>query len=284
MDQDPSGLKKDEMSRQPVDHHADSFKLAGPEEQKTQQASKPSWGFLATAGFGILVWAVFLAVQLFIAGWFIAAEVERAPDAEMEVIASRLDQNGLLVSLATMATAVLCSCLVFLLIKLRRGPSVTRYLCFLPVSPRVLLRWLGLTLLFILASDTTTHLLGKPIVHEFMVQAYRTAVFAPLFWVTIIVAAPMFEEIFFRGFLFQGFQHSRFGIMGAVLITSFAWAVIHSQYGVYEHATIFLGGILLGLARVRTGSLFTVMAMHALFNLVAVVQVVVCLHLGSCGG
>jgi hypothetical protein len=109
---------------------------------------------------------------------------------------------------------------------------------------------------------------------DFMVDAYATAYFAPLFWLAIIVAAPLFEEVFFRGFLFEGFQHSRLGPLGAVFLTSLAWTILHVQYGAYELGTIFGLGVVFGVARLKTQSIYPPLAMHSLFNLFAMAQLV----------
>ena len=125
-----------------------------------------------------------------------------------------------------------------------------------------------------LSLDLLTRLLERPIVPEFMVNVFETAYFIPLLWVAFIIAAPLFEEIFFRGFLFEGFQHSRLGMIGTVSLTSLAWTVLHVQYGAYELSTIFVLGIVFGVARLKTRSVYPPLAMHSLFNLFAMVQLV----------
>jgi len=80
-----------------------------------------------------------------------------------------------------------------------------------------------------------------------MINIDATARFRPLLWFAIIVMAPLFEESLFRGFLIAGMQRSR---IGAILIT-----LIHLQYEAFYLVYIFIGGILLGIARVKTGSL-----------------------------
>jgi len=89
-----------------------------------------------------------------------------------------------------------------------------------------------------------------------MVHVYETASVAPLLWVALIAAAPLFEEVFFRGFLFEGFQHSKLGPIGTVWLTSLGWTVLHLQYGTYELGTIFVLGILFGVARLKTRSIY----------------------------
>jgi hypothetical protein len=108
-----------------------------------------------------------------------------------------------------------------------------------------------------------------------MVQAYKTSFFPPLLWLAFIVASPLYEEIFFRGFLFKGIEHSRAGPAGAVIITSLAWSLLHIQYDFLIIISIFAGGLLLGLARLKTNSIYVPIVMHALQNLMATIVVII---------
>jgi membrane protease YdiL (CAAX protease family) len=63
-----------------------------------------------------------------------------------------------------------------------------------------------------------------------------------------------------------------------VVITSLLWALIHLQYGPYEISTVFILGLILGVARLTTGSIYTSIAMHAFVNLVATAEVAVYIH------
>ena len=85
----------------------------------------------------------------------------------------------------------------------------------------------------------------------------------------------MFEETFFRGFLFRGIQQTWMGNIGAILITALLWASIHMQYDLYQIALIFVHGIVLGCVRVKSNSIVTTMFLHAMMNLVATVEMCV---------
>jgi membrane protease YdiL (CAAX protease family) len=108
-----------------------------------------------------------------------------------------------------------------------------------------------------------------------MTKAYATAGSMPLFWLAIVVAAPFLEELFFRGFMIEGLRLSWLGPVGAVLITSGLWAMIHIQYGPFEIVGIFVNGLLLGAAMLKTRSLWVPFSMHALVNLIATVEVAI---------
>ena len=131
---------------------------------------------------------------------------------------------------------------------------------------------MAITAAMAVASDTLTWLLGKPIVPEFMADLVRNTSIVPLLWLSIIVAAPVFEELFFRGFLIEGLRRGSLGDAGAIVLTSIIWASIHIQYGLYEIGTIFIFGLALGLARIGCRSLWVPIAMHMAGNLVATLE------------
>ena len=230
------------------------------------------WGAWATVGWGVVILIAFFIFQGFVYLGFIAVEAVRNPDLSFDAMVKSIGMNGFVISVTSCVTTPLSIGLIVLFVWLRQGPSVNRYLGLNAVMLRTMLMWLAILILFALASDSLTRLLGRPIVPEFMVQIYETASVAPLLWIALIVAAPLFEEIFFRGFLFEGFQHSKLGPIGTVLLTSLGWTVLHLQYGAYELVTIFLLGILFGVARLKAKSIYPPLAMHALFNLFAMVQ------------
>jgi membrane protease YdiL (CAAX protease family) len=228
----------------------------------------------ATVGWGLLVTAVFIFLQGLVVAGFVAVKAAQDPHAGMDSMIKGLGVNGFVIAVATFMTTPLCIGLIAVLIRRRKGPSIKSYLGLRAIAPRTMLLWLGTVTLFALISDLFTRLLGRPLIPDFMADAYATASYAPLFWVAIVVAAPLFEEVFFRGFLFEGFQHAQPGPQGAVLLTAFAWTILHVQYGVYELSTILILGILFGLARLKTRSIYPSLAMHSLFNLLAMVQLV----------
>lgn len=243
-----------------------------------RRSSSGPWGIWATLGFGLVIVAAFLAVQVLVSSILVAVELKRDPSLDVEAYAQALAGNGLLLALATIGGMVTTVVLVGLFVHLRKDVTVPQYLHLHPVEPATLVRWLGIMLALALLWDAVTYLFGRSVIPDFMLNAYRSAGFTPLFWLALVGAAPLAEEVFFRGFLFEGIRHTRLGGGGAVLLTSLAWALVHVQYDSYEISTVFVLGLILAVARLRTNSLYTTIAMHALVNLVATVEVVVYLY------
>jgi membrane protease YdiL (CAAX protease family) len=239
------------------------------------------WGAWATVGWGVVILIAFFVFQGFVYLGFAAVEAVRNPDLSFDAMVKSIGMNGFVISVTSCVTTPLCIGLIVLFVWLRQGPSVKRYLGLNAIALRTIFMWLGIVTLFALASDMLTRYLGRPIVPEFMVQLFETASVAPLLWIALIVAAPLFEEVFFRGFIFKGFQHSKLGPIGTVLLTSLGWTVLHLQYGAYELVTIFLLGILFGVARLKSKSIYPTLAMHALFNLFAMIQLISLVGIGN---
>ncbi len=239
---------------------------------------KTPWGFWATVGFSIAVLGAFLVVQTAVAIPFALAAMRQDPGISPQELAEKIESDGLLMALATLASAPVGIGLTLLFASLRRGLSVARYLALKRVPLSSGLLWCSLVVLFMFCSDGLTYLTGRDVVPVQMTRAYETAVFPALLWIAVLVGAPLFEELFFRGFVFRGIQRSRLGGVGAILLTALIWAGIHLQYDVYQMATIFLGGLLLGLARLKTESVYLTILMHAIWNAVAMAETMVCVH------
>ena len=244
----------------------------------TQAASFTPWGIWATAGFSLIIVAAFLLAQIVASSVLVAIELRQDPALDIAVYSQSLETNGLLLAVATCGGMLTTVVLVGTFIRLRGPRTLMQYLHFYPVATRALVGWLSVVLVLAVFWDLLTLLLGRPVVPPFMIAAYQSAGIVPLFWIALVVAAPISEEVFFRGFLFEGIRYTRLGSMGAVILTSLGWALVHLQYDVYEMSTVFVLGVVLALARLRTDSLYTTIAMHALVNFLATLEAAVYLR------
>ena len=85
----------------------------------------------------------------------------------------------------------------------------------------------------------------------------------------VCLLGPIAEELIFRGWFF-GLLEKRVGTALTIIGTAVGWAVLHYSYSWMVICVIVVDGILLGLARWRTGSVYVPIAMHALYNLYAI--------------
>jgi membrane protease YdiL (CAAX protease family) len=181
--------------------------------------------------------------------------------------------SGLQFSLATLISCPVGIALVAAVARSLRGElSVREYLGLRgarPAAVAVSLLSLGS---FMALYDLTTRWLRRPTVPDFMVEAYTSARFLPLLYLAVVVAAPLFEELLFRGFLLPGLLRSRLGVTGGILVSSLVFAIPHLQYDLYDMSWVFVLGALLAVVRWQTGSLWLVFGLHALNNLLATLE------------
>ena len=81
------------------------------------------------------------------------------------------------------------------------------------------------------------------------------------------------EELMFRGVLW-GAVRPRVGVTGAILITAIAFGLYHGS--IYRFAPAAFGGLMLGVVRAASGSLWAALAFHCANN----AGVIVAMHLG----
>jgi len=87
-----------------------------------------------------------------------------------------------------------------------------------------------------------------------------------LAFISLVVVAPLSEEILFRGYLFQKLQ-KRAPLWLAIFITSLTFAIVHFAWNV--GFDVFALSIVLCLLRVLTGSLWASILLHMIKNGVA---------------
>ena len=220
-------------------------------------------------GLGALVLAVSVLIQYLI----VFAFGEAILGARSGVTVEGLANNGHLLAVATCATGVLCPLLILLLAQVRQGIGVREYLGLRALPWRSLFDWVGIGIVVALATDGIMLVLEREIIPQFMIDIHGTAENLPLFWIALIVGAPLFEEFLFRGFLFRGWLDTRLRATGTILLTSALWTLIHVQYDAIQLLVVFVYGIVLGLARYRTGSLIAPLVIHGVINLLALIQV-----------
>ena len=94
-----------------------------------------------------------------------------------------------------------------------------------------------------------------------------------IFGIMAIVIAPIFEELFFRGFI-QPLLSRTFGVIAGVLLTAVLFGSLHlMEYAwAWQYALfISLAGAVFGWLRARTNSIIPSTVMHGAFNAVSVI-------------
>jgi membrane protease YdiL (CAAX protease family) len=235
-------------------------------------ARKPFWGFWATAGLGAVIIVVFFVVVAFVGIITVVIAMLARYGAGLNLddfTGSVTSFLGLIVAVSSVVGGFAGVGLILAFIKVRRGAGITEYLGLKKINWKTLLAVALITLLFVVATAVASyylHLEGGD--SQTMVDIYDTAVWPVLLWIAVVAFAPFFEEPLVRGFLFEGFRRSRVGLIGAIFLTSLIWTSLHIGYSLYSLGTIFIFGLVLGAVRYKTGSLWSTMLMHALYNAV----------------
>jgi uncharacterized protein len=245
--------------------------------------AKRVWGGWPTAGFGAVVIVVFFIVQsvvivigLFAGGFpdFSRLSPGMGYNEILDSMTEIFNNLGLYQSIATIVSGIAGIALIFVFIKLRERANIGEYLGLNKISLRGILLALAVVIVFYAATIGVNTLAGSTDNEKIMYDLYASSVWPVLFWIAVVVFAPAFEEILFRGFLFEGFRQSRIGAFGAVIITAVVWAMLHAmQYSMINVVWILVLGIVMGIVRVQTKSLWNTIAMHMLVNLVGMFEI-----------
>ena len=83
------------------------------------------------------------------------------------------------------------------------------------------------------------------------------------------VAAPLFEELFYRGLFLRSVQR-RFGDRAAVVVPALVFGLVHFQ--LFDLLALVLFGIVLGVVTLRVGRLGLAIWAHVAFNLTALLS------------
>jgi membrane protease YdiL (CAAX protease family) len=95
--------------------------------------------------------------------------------------------------------------------------------------------------------------------------------------VMAVILAPIFEELFFRGFL-QPLLSRTFGAIAGILITAVLFGGLHApEYSwAWQYAfCVSLAGVVFGYLRYRTNSIIPCTVMHGCFNALSVVALAI---------
>ena len=236
-------------------------------------ARRPAhWGLGATIAMTAFIAIIFFFLQFVVASLWARLAGHVLSRDEVDKLLSAGANNGTLIAIASIVSTIACSALVVAVVKLKQGSDVREYLSLKTVPMRTVLRWVLPLAVVLVLFDVLSVSLGRPIVPEFMQVAYATADPVWLLWAALVVAAPVFEEVFIRGFVLKGLQATFLRPAGAVLVTAALWTVMHTQYDAYNLVFTFLLGVMFATARIATDSLLVPLALHMLTNLGATIE------------
>jgi len=235
---------------------------------------RPPWGYFATFGLALLAQIVGAIAGIVDVIVWNRGTLQTAASFEEAM------KDAAAVCLSTIVTApVLIGVLVWA--AWMRNWTARDYLALVPPSRRDLGIAIVALVILLPLLDAVSWLVGEPIVPPFQTNLYANAQKAgvvPLVWLAIVVAAPIGEEIMFRGFIFRGWARSQRSAIPAILAIAALFAVIHVQYNLYGIMQVLALGLLLTFFRWVSGSTLLTIVLHAIANFYAMVQTVAQAH------
>ncbi|MDF2119333.1 CPBP family intramembrane metalloprotease [Roseiarcaceae bacterium H3SJ34-1] len=228
------------------------------------------WGLVATIVWGVAGFCVSGAAQLAVFVGYVMIHPEAGDAAAIKA----MGVNGFLLSIVTIVGAPVWIA-VMVLASRRRGWRAADYLALVMPSRGQLLFGLLCMVPLLVAFDVLSYATGHDVVPPFMSETYKSAAASGslvLFFVAVVIIAPVSEEIVFRGFLFRGLNASFLGVAGTLAVTSVAWALMHIQYDWLGIAQILLIGLLLGWLRWASGSTVLTITLHMMTNFIALME------------
>ena len=135
--------------------------------------------------------------------------------------------------------------------------GLVAYICMLPLYILVLLVLTQIVQFFDYQPPVQT-----PVQVLYKEESMRLVL---LFGVFMGIVGPFFEEVLFRGFLYQALR-KRTGVLWGIVLTSVIFAVLHVHW--IALFPIFLLGVILNLLFEKTGSILPGVVMHMTHNMV----------------
>jgi len=234
------------------------------------------WSAKATFGLTFLLFILYFIISII--SLMVGAGIEAASSgvsaegaqAFGEKVGHDLALDGDFNAINYLVTALCLSPLIFYFARRRKVTTAAAYLGFnkRPSKANFInfnLAILGYFIFSYFASDALG--IETP---QMMIDIYNTTDYLFLLFIAIVIAAPIFEELLFRGFMFKGLKNSPLGVIGTIIITSVLFTLIHGgQYDLNVLAILFPLAVILGLSRQRSGGIYLPIYLHFVNNLYA---------------
>lgn len=220
---------------------------------------------------------VVLMVVLQSAGVYLAARLYFGA-LDTESLLSQGSQNGTVVACSVLFSAIILSgvSLLGVALKTKTWTKSKQFLGIRAFMPQQGCAALLLLLVLLFIIKHTTELLNKEPM-AFMDALLDTHSLWPMVF-AVVVVAPIYEELIFRGVIFEVLARpkprsdkpSRRSIIGAGIVSSALFALVHFQYDWYGLLLIFVIALFFCYVKVRYGLLLAIL-LHIINNAITMV-------------
>lgn len=226
------------------------------------------FGFWGTFFWGVITFIVFNIGQMIPLISYMVYQGLELTEASFDQFFANVEKDSFLLFLSAMGGMVFAVPFVLGIAKLKKGSIFKEYFSLNGFTTKTLGFSILVFILLYIAIGLFINTMGAKEIPDFMMNLEYPSLWTKIaLLVAVVVAAPIVEEVIFRGFLLKGFSQTFMGVHGAVFVSSALWAVIHVQYEMVYLIAIFLIGLVFGYARIMSNSLYIPMIMHALMNL-----------------
>ena len=248
--------------------------------QTTLPTNNQPWSGKATFALGLLIcicYIIITGINIGIGtGFEIAAQGISPEEAQAagEQIGQALAMDGDFNSINYIVCFFIFTPVIFHFAKKRKTTTARAYLGFekLPTKKD----FINYTLIFI-AYTVFAYVVSFILNIEMpatMIEMYQSTDYMWVSLFAVVLCAPLFEETFFRGFLFKGWQDTRLGTVGTILLTSILFTLIHTgQYDWAVLSILFTFALILGIARFKTKSIYIPLYLHFINNLYSSIEI-----------
>jgi membrane protease YdiL (CAAX protease family) len=226
-------------------------------DQNVAPSGAPPWGIPATIIWVLLAFLISIVVAT---GAFAAFQTDRTN-------VRTFTYDGVVISIGAIASVPVQIAVLAFAARLRHWAPANYFALNWPKRGEIVFAVLCIAAL-VVVFDVMMVVSGRDLVPLFQVEAYQSAKAAGWLFslmLSIIVIAPVGEEVVFRGFLYRGFVRPGREVV-AIVVISLAWALLHIQYDWLGMAQIFAAGLMLGWFRWASGSTTLTIVMHILIN------------------
>jgi membrane protease YdiL (CAAX protease family) len=270
-DQDSSAVTPD--CRRPM-QVSRQYQPEMPEESLGSSDPVLPYSPFATLLLGLAIAGVFTLMQIYAMFTHAWALMDLYPALLLSEGLARAQGDGRALALAMLSSSTAGVALILIVIrsKIPRLP-IAEYLALKVAPTRDYIRWMMAFVALLWAVQVLMRLFAQPLDATFLDKEYHATSQPWIIWLPVVFTIPVFEELFFRGFLFAGLARARWGRTGAIALTATAWALMHvQQYSPPAIMMVFGLGLILGCARAQTRSLLPPLAIHIVNNILALAQ------------
>ncbi|MCJ8320253.1 MAG: CPBP family intramembrane metalloprotease [Colwellia sp.] len=247
-------------------------------EVSPNETNKP-WSAKATLALTFLLCILYLIITIVTLAIGAAIEVvslggiaESAQTMGID-ISQKLALDGDFNAINYLVTALCLSSVIFYFASRRKVTTAASYLGFNKFPNKTMFINFNLAILvYFVFSYFASNALGIE-TPQSIIDIYNTTDYLFLLLFVVVIAAPIFEELVFRGFIFKGLKNSPLGITGTIVITSILFTLIHAgQYDLTILAVLFPLAVILAIARLRSGGIYLPIYLHFVNNLYSSVE------------